>query len=342
MKKYLLDVKTMSRKLKVGIFLFLILFFAFSVGIGAGLSYYLDRDHEAKMIENEEKQIENLEEPPPQLTERVNILVMGVDYLKLGSEEGQRGTRTDTIMLFSYNPANNRAFLLSIPRDSRVNISGVGMDKINHAHSYGGTDLAIGTISDFIGLPIHHYVKVDYNAVTQLVDAVGGVEIDVPQDMHYSPLGIHFSKGLQTLNGEQAVKYLRFRSGYNNADIGRIGAQQEFVKLLLEKVVSPSIVTNVPAYVDILSNNVETDMSKKQMLDLSKALLLNFDPSKIEKEVVPGYPDKINGISYWLVDEVQKNDILLKLLSDAPLPEPETVQPGQTQPESSAVQTNTN
>lgn len=312
----------MRRKLRTGVLLFFTLFFVFSVAIGAGISYYLERDHQAKMKENEEKNIESLEEVVPELTERINILVMGVDYLKLGSDEGQRGTRTDTIMLFSYNPKNNKSFLLSIPRDSRVPIEGYGMDKINHAHSYGGTDLAIRTISNFLEIPIHHYVKVDYNAVTELVDAVGGLEIDIPQDMHYAALKIHFTKGLQTLSGEEAVKYLRFRSGYVIPDIGRIGAQQEFVKLMMEKIVSPSLVVNVPTYIDILSRNVETDMSKKQMLDLSKSLLLKFDPSTIEKAHIPGGGQRIGGVDYWIVDETGKNDLLIELLSDAVDPPP--------------------
>lgn len=318
----------MKKRLRAGLLLFFTLFFIFSVMIGGGISFYLERDHQAKMKENEEKQIESLEEEPiPELQGRINILVMGVDYLKLGTDKGQRGTRTDTIMIFSYNPKNNRSFLLSIPRDSRVPIEGYGLDKINHAHSYGGTDLAIKTISRFLDIPIHHYVKVDYNAVIELVDAVGGLEIDVPQDMHYAALKIHFKKGLQTLNGEEAVKYLRFRSGYVIPDIGRIGAQQEFVKLMMEKIVSPSLAVNVPTYIDILSRNVETDMSKKQMLDLSRSLLLNFDPSAIEKAHIPGGGQRIKGVDYWIVNEEGKNQLLIDLLSDAIEPAPSDPSP---------------
>lgn len=305
----------MKKNIKKYLVIFLAFFVLFTSLSVFGFNYYLNKDHEKKMEENKESNIVNLEEIEDNLTERVNILVMGVDYLHLGKQEGQRGTRTDTIMLFSIDPKTNRAFLLSIPRDSRVMIEGHGYDKINHAHSFGGTDLSIKTISNFLDIPIHHYVKVDYNAVIELVDAVGGVEIDIPQDMNYSLLNIHFKKGYQTLNGEDAVKYLRFRSGYANADIGRIGAQQEFVKLLMKKIISPSLIVNVPKYVEILNTNVETDMSKKEMLEIAKHFVKS-SPDEMRREVIPGDGKNINGVSYWVVFEDAKKQLLDELLSD--------------------------
>ncbi len=315
----------MRKSFRKGIILFLGLFFGFSVMFGAGISYYLERDHQAKMQENMDNNIQSLENAPePQLQERVNILVMGVDFLHLSETEGQRGTRTDTIMLFSFDPKTETSFLLSIPRDSRVNVPGHGLDKINHAHSYGGTDLAIQTISDLLDIPIHHYVKVDYNAVTQLVDAVGGVEVDIPQNMYYGALQINFKSGVQTLNGEQAVKYLRYRS-YKTGDLGRIDVQQGFVKLLMEKVLSPSMVSNVPTYINILEENVETNMSKKQMLELSSAMLGKFDPSKMERVMLPGVPEYIGNVSYFLVDDSAKYELIDRLMSGiVELPEEET------------------
>lgn len=303
-----------SNNFKKYLIIFVSLVIVFSALLAFGINYYLDKEHKEKQEANASGEITSLEEVKG-LKERINVLVMGVDYLHLGEKEGQRGTRTDTIMLFSVDPKTKKSFVVSIPRDSRVNIEGYGLDKINHAHSFGGTDLAIKTISNFLQVPIHHYVKVDYNAVVELVDAVGGVEVDIKQDMNYYPLKIHFKKGVQTLNGEDAVKYLRFRSGYRNADLGRIEVQQEFVKLLMKKIFSPSLIINIPTYIDIFDKNVETDLSKKEMLEIATTVS-DISLDNVRKEVLPGDGQMINGISYFIVNENGMRDLFEDLFSD--------------------------
>ncbi|MDO4712110.1 MAG: LCP family protein, partial [Peptostreptococcaceae bacterium] len=288
----------MKKNVKKGLMVFILLFCTFTVLFTGGIKLYLDHDHAKKMEENEQSGIESLEVREPKLNERVNILLMGVDYLDSKHLKTGASMRTDTIMLFSYDPKTERSFLLSIPRDSRVNIEGHGPDKINHAHAYGGTELSIKTISEFLDQPIHHYVKVDYTAVTELVDAVGGVEVDIPKPMHNDLEKIHFSPGTQTISGDQTMKYLRFR-GYPNADITRIQVQQDFIKRLSEKILSPSLVVNIPQYVDILNKNVETDMSKKQLLEISQ-LFTKIDPSEIRREILVGEPQRIDGLVYWI------------------------------------------
>ncbi len=318
----------MKKKVKSLIVTFLVAFITFSAMIAFGAHLYLQREHTQKMADNEEKNIESLEknesaEEVFKLTERVNILVMGLDT----AEQSKQGSmRTDTLMFFSHDPKTGKSFILSIPRDSRVNIPGIGLDKINHAYANGGEDLTIQTVSEFIGLPIHHYIKVDYQAVIELVDAVGGVEVDVPQDMNYAVLGIHFKKGVQTLNGEDAVKYMRFRSGYAIPDIGRIGAQQQFLKLLLRKILSPAQIINLPKYVDIVNRNVETDLSKKQMLDYAMAILPEFNVATLKTAHIPGYGETINGVSYWIVNEAGKEELLAELMADPP---PKAAEPPQ-------------
>ncbi len=313
----------MKKSVKKGIKFFFALFLVFAVAIGFGLNFYLEHDHQKKMEENAENEIENLEDLDPNSKERVNILVLGVDYLNTKDIKSEASIRTDTIMLFSYNPKTETAFLLSIPRDSRVPVNGE-LDKINHAHAYGGVDLSIKTISEFLGQPIHHYVKVDYNAVTEIVDAVGGVEVDIPNDMHNDLEKIHFKKGTQTINGQQAVKYLRYR-GYANADIARIGVQQDFIKRLSQKILSPGMIIQMPRFVEIMNKNIETDMSKKQLLALSN-IFIKVDPSTMEKAIIPGEGHRLNGNgpSYWFVDEEQKQILLNRLFSDE-VPSSETV-----------------
>lgn len=305
----------MKKNSKKALSLFLIVFFSLIVVFGAGAKIYLDYEHNKKMAENEENDIESLEDLDLDSKERINILVLGLDYLNTKDIKAEASIRSDTIMLFSYNPKTEKAFLLSIPRDSRVPVNG-SLDKINHSYAYGGVDLTIQTVSELIGQPIHHYVKVDYNAVTEIVDAVGGIEVDIPNDMDNALEKIHFKKGVQVINGKQAVKYLRYR-GYANADIARIQVQQDFIKRLSQKILSPSLVVNIPRYVEIMNDNIETDMSKKQLLTLSR-IFAQIDPTTMERAIIPGdgHKNPADGLSYWYVDEKAKEELLQRLFSD--------------------------
>lgn len=155
-------------------------------------------------------------------SDRTNILLFGIDSESLSSE---KGTRSDTIMLLSLDPSVKEPILISIPRDTRVKIPDRNtQEKINHAHAYGGTELLVKTVEEFLNLQIDYYVKINYLAVEEIVNAIGGVSIDVPIDMRYEdpyadpPLNINIKQGLQTLNGREALHFLRFRSGYANQD----------------------------------------------------------------------------------------------------------------------------
>ncbi|SHG88598.1 LCP family protein [Tepidibacter thalassicus] len=250
--------------------------------------------------------------PPPKSDERVNVLLLGVDSLN----GNRKGIRTDTIMVLSIDPQNNKASILSIPRDTRVKIRGrKGYDKINAAHAYGGVDLSIKAVKDFLGIPIHHYIKVDYRALYKTVDDVGGVEVYVPMNMKYDdpyatpPLHINLKKGRQVLNGEKAMQFLRFRKGYANQDLGRIQAQQQFLDALAKKVLSPSSIFNIKDYIDTFNMYVDTDMSTREMASLVfKAK--NIDLDNLEKETVPGVPMMINGIAYYKANTEKLNDLV--------------------------------
>ncbi len=142
--------------------------------------------------------------------------MMGVDAKDVRQS---KGTRTDTMMLMKVNFETGKIDLLSLPRDTRVLVRGKE-DKLNHAHAYGGTSLTMATVREFLNIDLDYYVKVDYKAVKAIVEAIGGVEIDVPQRMRYSdptadpPLNINLYPGLQVLDGEGAHDFLRYRSGY--------------------------------------------------------------------------------------------------------------------------------
>lgn len=255
-----------------------------------------------------------------QYKERVNVLLLGVDSLQ--TDTNQKGTRTDTIMILSVDPVTNTGFLLSIPRDSYVKISGTNnYTKINHAHSYGGSSLAIATIKEFIQLPIHHYIKVDYQALFKTIDDLGGVEFDVPQDMKYTdkratpPLLIDLKKGVQMIDADKAMQLLRFREGYADRDLGRVRVQQDFIKAVLKKMYQPASIAKIPKFVETIHEYVETDMSITDMMSLLKlGRKINFED--VEKKTLPGMDDRKPGVgSVVLIDEEAMAEMLAYLLS---------------------------
>lgn len=243
---------------------------------------------------------------------RLNVLVFGVDA---DSKEDAESTRSDSIMLLSIEPSGANPVMLSIPRDTRVEIPGrKSLDKINHAHAYGGPNLLVATVEKLLGIKVNHYVRINYKSVEQVVDALGGIEIDVPMDMKYSdpyskpPLKINIKKGLQTLDGENVIHFLRYRKGYTNQDIGRIEAQQQFANALIDKLISPGTLIKIPQLIDIFHSNVDTNISKAKMLSYgTKALQVKSE--KIIKMTLPGKSSYIGNISYYIVDKEELSSI---------------------------------
>lgn len=165
------------------------------------------------------------------------ILLMGVDApnRRLGGKEVDlfEGTRTDTMMLMRVDAGKKRVSVVSIPRDSKVYISGSrGIDKINAAHALGGPDLAVQTVQDSFGIPIDNFMVINFQGVRDLVNAIGGIDLYIEKPMHYTDhtakLFIDFEPGNTHLNGEQAEAFLRFRHD-QLGDIGRIRRQQQFI-----------------------------------------------------------------------------------------------------------------
>lgn len=251
--------------------------------------------------------------------ERINILVFGVDSL---NNEKSNNSRSDSIMLVTIDPNKENPSIISIPRDTRVEIPGrKNFDKINHAHAYGGPELLVKTVEKLLDLDINYYVRINYNVVIDVVDALGGIEIDVPIDMRYRdpyatpPLNINIKKGLQVLDGEQSVHFMRFRKGYVNQDLGRIEAQQQFVKALIDKVLSPSTILKIPQLIDIAYSNIDTNMTKTNMVSLA-VKGSTMDTQNLNKITLEGTPKTINGISYYVVTENSISDLKENYLND--------------------------
>jgi polyisoprenyl-teichoic acid--peptidoglycan teichoic acid transferase len=246
----------------------------------------------------------------PDKQENINILVVGVDAGAFKNNTYRSGAgRTDTIMIFSINQQSNEVSLISIPRDTYVDIPGRGKDKINHAYAYGGMDLSIKTISQFLGIPINHYTKINYEAFTKIVDGLGGVTLDVTEDVRsYTDNRIKVAKGRQKLDGNNAFEYIQTREG----DISRVQRQQKFVKALADQAISVSSIAKLPGILDNISSSIQTDMSPKEMLELAMNMR-SMSPGNMNNEIIPGQAGMLKGVSYWFPDEVASKEIVNRL-----------------------------
>ena len=232
--------------------------------------------------------------------DKSTIMIMGVD------ERDDDVGRSDTLMVATIDPKKNQAALLSIPRDTRVKIKGHGYDKINAAYAYGGQKLTQDTVEKFISVPMDHYIVINVKAFQRIIDAIGGIDIDVEKRMYYEDpwdddggLVINLQPGMQHMDGKTAVTYVRYRD--EEGDIGRIGRQQKFMKAVMEKVTSPSIIPQLPSVIKEVLSSVKTDLSFRQLLEFAGSLK-ESQKNGLKTEMVPGRPLYIEGISYWIPD----------------------------------------
>lgn len=231
------------------------------------------------------------------------VLIMGVDR-----RDGDVG-RSDTLMLAAVDEEQGRATLLSIPRDTRVEVGTYGYDKINHAYAFGGHEMTLAAVEKIVGVPVTHYVLIDTSAFERIVDVVGGVDINVEKRMHYEDpwddnggLVIDLQPGEQHMTGAQAIQYVRYRDG--EGDIGRIARQQHFMRALLAQFLSPQVIPRLAAVVDEVKNAVETDLSTRQLLTLAKRMK-DIEAGGMTMQMVIGTPAYLGDISYWIPDLVE-------------------------------------
>ena len=234
------------------------------------------------------------------------ILVSGLDDDNGGS---------DTNILVGFDAKNQAITCVSIPRDTGVYINGKSR-KINYAYNLGGMEQMRQTVSDALGIPVDFSVEVNLKAFVKLVDEIGGVDFEVPLNMNYDDpyqdLHIHLQKGMQHLNGADALKVVRFRhnnddSGYGTEDIGRIGTQQAFLKAVFQKMLAnPQKIT---AYAQIFSEYVKTDLAVSELAWFGQeALLMGMD--KLSFSTLPGvWSDRLNR---WVIDQ----DAALELVNN--------------------------
>ena len=244
--------------------------------------------------------------------DKATVMIMGVD------ERADDVGRSDTLMIATLDPDKNQAALLSVPRDTRVKIKGHGFDKINAAYAYGGRKLTQETIESLLNTHIDHYIKINVHGFTKIIDALGGIDIDVEKRMYYEDpwdddggLYIDLQPGMQHMDGKTAITYVRYRD--EEGDIGRIKRQQNFMKAVMDKLVSPTIIPKLPAIVSAVSDSVETDMSVSEILSFL-GTLQDAKDNGLKSEMLPGKPVYIEGISYWVPDISKTRQILSNTL----------------------------
>ena len=244
--------------------------------------------------------------------DKATVMIMGVD------ERADDVGRSDTLMIATLDSDKNQAALLSVPRDTRVKIKGHGFDKINAAYAYGGRKLTQETIESLLNTHIDHYIKINVHGFTKIIDALGGIDIDVEKRMYYEDpwdddggLYIDLQPGMQHMDGKTAITYVRYRD--EEGDIGRIKRQQNFMKAVMDKLVSPTIIPKLPAIVSAVSDSVETDMSVSEILSFL-GTLQDAKDNGLKSEMLPGKPVYIEGISYWVPDISKTRQILANTL----------------------------
>ena len=244
--------------------------------------------------------------------DKATVMIMGVD------ERADDVGRSDTLMIATLDSDKNQAALLSVPRDTRVKIKGHGFDKINAAYAYGGRKLTQETIESLLNTHINHYIKINVHGFTKIIDALGGIDIDVEKRMYYEDpwdddggLYIDLQPGMQHMDGKTAITYVRYRD--EEGDIGRIKRQQNFMKAVMDKLVSPTIIPKLPAIVSAVSDSVETDMSVSEILSFL-GTLQDAKDNGLKSEMLPGKPVYIEGISYWVPDISKTRQILANTL----------------------------
>ncbi len=246
--------------------------------------------------------------------ERINVLLLGLEH-----------ERSDTIMVASYNTKTKTADIISIPRDTYIERDGFknsANNKINSVYTVKGIEGLNKIILSVTGIKIDKYVTIDYDGVRAAVNAVGGVEVDVPFHMRYTdpysdpPLDINIPAGKQLIKGDRAMEFLRFRKtnyagykGYAEGDLGRIEAQQGFVKSAIKKALSfrlPKVVSEVYPY-------VKTDVALSEATSLAVGSI-GLSAENINFHTLPGTTKTINGISFYIINQEETKSLIYDIL----------------------------
>ncbi|MGE5391074.1 MAG: LCP family protein [Deltaproteobacteria bacterium] len=277
--------------------------FVITFSAGALIGRYLDGDFGGTSLEQRASR-----------GKPINVLLMGIDARGL-----EENSRSDTMIMASIDTKNKKVAMVWIPRDTRVEVSNGRYNKINSVNILEGPEAACETVSDLLGTRVDYYMVTNFEGFADIVDTLGGVTIDVEGNMyHWDPdprLNINLKAGVQRLQGQDALRYVRYRGG-PTADIGRTGRQQKFVKALVAEMFKTKTIFKLPKLLPQISNSVKTNIPMSDMLFMVK-MAQDFDNVTIATQTLPGCPwtEPSSGASYWLADDQLADGIIDKMFS---------------------------
>lgn len=321
----------MKQFFKIFIFSLVIFSLVTSVGISTYVKHY-SANEMADLDENEgndkdkgEKEFDTPLDKAMYGGDRINVMLVGLE-----------GPRSDTIMLMSFDKKTKKANLMSIPRDTYYYREGYGkyseFQKINAVYGTeeDGINALVKAVEEVTGMPVDNYATIEYEGLKAAVDAIGGVEFDVPFHMRYTdpydkpPLDINIEAGMQLIKGDKAIELLRFRKtnypgyqDYPNGDLGRVETQQEFIKAAVKKAMG----LKLPAVISAVYPHIETDFTLTELLGLAKDVI-GFSAENISTQTLPGEAEYLGNLSFFLADGEEITKLLyeiydLKLSADA-------------------------
>ena len=297
------------------------------VGIGGYLGYqvyntakqsYSELDRDNDISELRESEVDIGEEP-------ISILLLGIENYSSGG----KGGRADTQIVLTLDPVSKNVTMTSIPRDTKVEvpIEKVGEEydgshKINAAYTYGylsdygAKKLAVETVEDLLNIPIDRYVAVDFDGFHDIVDAIGGVEVDVKypfwEKNYYSNDRIYFDEGIAEMNGEEALAFVRMRKRDINTVYSREERQRQFIKATVDEMKSGDTIFEINKISNVLKNNVETNITPGEILALQREFP-SLSSTAIETKEIKGTTSEVSGPSYFIPDldqlEILKSDL---------------------------------
>ena len=266
----------------------------------------------------------SIEAIAPGRNDVVNILVLGLDIGDIDNQGNESIKRTDTMLLISYNPSNKNTTIVSIPRDTLINENG-SRYKINAAYPMGGDLKVVSVVEELLPVDINYLVKIDYEAFRGIIDAIGGVEMDIEQDMFYDDDGqnlhINFKKGTTVLlDGKKAEEFFRWRknndgTGLATGDLGRIENQHKLINKVIDKLKSPTTIFKANKILNCVAENIDTNMPGSTMIKYG----LKIMSSETKITTLQGEPQMIGGLSYLVVDENKNMELYEALKGGEPI-----------------------
>lgn len=223
-----------------------------------------------------------------------NILVLGLDA---------GGRLSDVILVVSIDRPGNQAHFLSIPRDTRVEVEGRGFRKANSAYAYGSADLAVDTFEDLLGITMDGYLVIDFTGFIDLIDAIGGIPIDVEEPMKYTDVAgglfIDIDPGYQVLDGKTAIDYVRYRES-RFGDLGRIQRQHNFIWAAIKRLIAKP--DKIPVAINLIKQSLHSDVHFDVALPVAVDFIQSLVLDRQDFMTLPGRPEYIDGVSYYIAD----------------------------------------